>query len=95
MTKVAYTPEAAKILLKLERQTARRIREYMDEVGRLDDPRSRGKALVGNLGGLWRYRIGDWRVMSVISDGEADEEPKQIVITVLVVDIGHRKEVYR
>lgn len=96
MTKVEYTPESAKELSKLDRQAARRIREYMGEVEKLPDPRSRGKALASNLAGLWRYRVGDYRVISSITEKETDKEPKQIIIiTVLVVHVGHRKKIYK
>lgn len=53
MTTVEYTPESAKELSKLDRQAASRIRAYMGEVGKLADPRSRGKGLTSNLSGLW------------------------------------------
>ncbi len=56
------------------------------EVAGLADPRMRGKALVGDKKGLWRYRVGDYRVMCQIDDGR---------LVVLVIAIGHRKEVYR
>ena len=59
MTKVDYTPEAEKELSKLDRQVARRIRDYMGEVEKLEDLRSRGKGLTSNLSGLWRYRERD------------------------------------
>lgn len=95
MTKIEYTPESEKELSKLDRQTAKRIRSYMDEVQALDDPRSRGKGLTSNLSGLWRYRVGDYRVITVITEKETDEEPKQIVVTVLVVHVRHRREVYK
>ena len=95
MTKVEYTPESAKELSKLDRQAARRIREYMGEVEKLPDPRSRGKALASNLAGLWRYRMGDYRVISSITEKETEEKPKQIIITVLVVHVGHRKKIYK
>lgn len=95
MTVVEYTPESAKELSKLDRQDAKRICGYMAEVGALEDPRSRGKGLTSNLSGLWRYRVGDYRVISRITEKETDEEPKQIIITVLVVHVGHRKEVYK
>ena len=95
MTKVEYTPESEKELSKLDRQNAKRIRAYMDEVQTLKDPRSRGKGLTSNLSGLWRYRIGDYRVISVITEKETEGEPKQILITVLVVHIGHRRDVYK
>ena len=51
-----------------------------------DDPRSTGKALTGPLGGLWRYRVGDYRVICEINDGS---------LRILVVQIGNRREVYR
>lgn len=75
------------LLRKLDKQTARRIVDYMDErVAVLDDPRNIGKILSGPLGGLWRYRVGDCRVICDIQDE---------VLRVLVVNIGNRREVYR
>ncbi len=84
---IDYTGTARKQLLKLDKQTARRIVDFMDaRVAPADDPRSTGKALSGPLGGFWRYRVGDCRVICDIQDG---------ALRVLVVDIGHRREVYR
>jgi mRNA interferase RelE/StbE len=51
-----------------------------------EDPHSIGKALKGPLGDLWRYRVGDFRIFCDIQDG---------VLTVLVLQIGNRREVYR
>ena len=48
---------------KLDRQVLRRIKTYLDEVCELEDPRSRGKGLTGDLAGYWRYRVGDYRVI--------------------------------
>lgn len=73
-------------LRKMDKQTARRIRSELEEIAELDDPRSRGKAFVGNLAGLWCYRVGDYRIVCDIEDG---------VLVVLVVDVAHRREVYR
>ena len=77
-----------KALSKLDRQASRRILIYLDEhVARAADPRSVGKALTGStLGNLWRYRVGDYRVIADIRDE---------IVTVLVVRIGHRGDVYR
>ena len=59
----------------------------MDErVAVLDNPRTLGKGLSGLLGGLWRYRVGDCRVICEIQDG---------ALCVLVVKLGNRREVYR
>ena len=50
------------------------------------DPRARGKALTGELSGFWRYRVDDWRVLCRIEDAR---------LIVLVVDLEHRREIYR
>ncbi|MNZ71250.1 Toxin RelE [compost metagenome] len=84
---IDYTQTALNQLRKLDKQSARRILDFMDErVAQRDDPRSTGKALTGPLGGLWRYRVGDFRVICEIQDGE---------LRVLVVELGNRREVYR
>lgn len=71
---------------KLEKQVAKRITAKLREVSQLDDPRSMGKGLTGNLAGLWRYRVGDYRIICDIEDG---------VLLILVVDVAHRREVYK
>ena len=85
---INYTESALRQLKKLDRPTALRILDYMNErVALADDPRILGKSLVGpKLGSYWRYRVGDVRVICNIQDGE---------LCVLVVEIGHRKQVYR
>ena len=85
--RIEYAETAKKQLRKLDKVAARRIVDFMDErVAPSDDPRELGKALKGSLGDLWRYRVGDFRVFSDIQDG---------VLTVLVLQIGNRREVYR
>jgi len=84
---IDYTDTALKQLRGLDKPTARRILDYLD--GRVvgsGDPRSAGKALTGPLGGLWRYRVGDYRVICDLQDGR---------MRVLVVQLGNRGEVYR
>ena len=82
-----YTETARNQLRMLDRPTARRIVDYMSEgLASLEDPRSRGRALIGPLGGLWRYRVGDYRVLCELRD-EA--------LRVLVVRIAHRSRAYR
>lgn len=84
---IEYTRTAETQLRKLDRQIAKRILDYLDDkIAPLDNPRSRGKALVGPLGELWRYRIGDYRVICEIQDN---------VMRVLVVEAGHRKKMYK
>ena len=84
---IDYSDTAKTQLRKLDKQTARRILDFMNErVIVRDDRRSTGKALTGPLGGLWRYRVGDYRVICEINDGS---------LRILVVQIGNRREVYR
>ena len=84
---IEYAEAAKKQLRKLDKPAARRIVDFMDErVAPSDDPRALGKALKGSLGELWRSRVGDYRVLCDIQDG---------VLTVLVLQVGNRREVYR
>lgn len=84
--KIEYSELAKRELSKLDRPMQLKIKNYLNDVATLEDPRSRGKCLVGNLGGLWRYRIGDYRIICEILDDK-------ILITVL--HIAHRKDVYK
>lgn len=83
--RIEYTETARKQLKKLDKAMQKRILDYMDEVALLENPRSRGKALVENMRGLWRYRVGDYRVICEIQES-------RIIISVL--KIGHRKNIY-
>ena len=85
---IKYTESSSKQLKKLDQQTALRVLNHMDErVAVLADPRSLGKNLKGpKMGEYWRYRVGDIRVICNIVDGQ---------LTVLVIEIGNRREVYR
>ncbi|WP_339487311.1 type II toxin-antitoxin system RelE family toxin [Pseudomonas sp. EL_65y_Pfl2_R95] len=84
---IEYTQTAKTQLRKLDKQSAKRILDYLDEriIGR-DDPRSTGRALSGPLGGLWRYRVGGFRVICDIQDG---------ALRILVVQLANRRDVYR
>ena len=84
---IEFDPRVEKDLRKIGPQAARRIRDYLrDRIAVLEDPRQLGHPLKGQLAELWRYRIGDYRVVCELRDE---------VLVVLVVRIGHRKEVYR
>ena len=85
---IKYAGSASKQLKKLDKQTALRVLDYMDDrVAALDDPRALGKNLKGpKIGEYWRYRVGDIRVICNIVDGQ---------MMVLVIEIGNRREVYR
>ena len=86
--RIEFDPAAERELGKLEPQVARRILRFLHErVANLEDPRSIGEALRGSrLGEFWKYRVGDYRIISSIGDG---------ALRILVVRIGNRREVYR
>ena len=77
--------KAQKQFKKLDSVTKRRLEKFFDEIETLENPRSRGKALVGNLAGLWCYRVGDYRLICHINDDE---------LVILCLEIAHRNKVY-
>ena len=80
-----YSLEAERQLSKLDKTVQKRIKKYLNEVEKLENPRLRGKGLTSNLSGLWRYRVGDYRIICKIAD-------EQLII--FVVAVAHRKEIY-
>jgi mRNA interferase RelE/StbE len=85
---IKFDDKAKKDLAAIDKAAAKRITKFLRErVSQLDDPRSIGEALKGStLGAFWKYRVGDYRIISDIEDG---------ALRVLVVRIGNRREVYR
>ena len=85
---INFETAAEKDLAKLDHSTARHIVIFLRErLAVLDDPRSIGQALRGaKLGDFWKYRVGDYRVIASIKDSE---------VTIIVVRVGNRKEIYR
>ena len=85
--RIEFHPDAAKELGRLDRTAAARIvRTLETRIATQDDPRTLGAALRGEHSGYWRWRIGDYRVVARIEDER---------ITLLIVRVGHRREVYR
>ncbi|MGH8321769.1 MAG: type II toxin-antitoxin system RelE family toxin [Gammaproteobacteria bacterium] len=86
--KIELTGDARKQLRKLDKPVAARIFAFLEQcVAVLDNPRTLGEPLHGpELHRYWKYRVGNYRIITSIQD-EA--------ITILVVRIGHRREVYR
>ena len=84
---VVLSNKARKNLKKLNKTVSAMliawIRKNLHET---ENPRALGKALTANLSGLWRYRVGDYRIITEIQDE---------IITVLVLEIGHRREIYQ
>ncbi len=84
--KINFSEVAVKQLRKLDKQVAKRIVDYLaDRVSILDDPKKQGKALAYNKAELWRDRVSDYRVICQIDDE---------TITILVIGVGHRKDIY-
>lgn len=83
---VEYSKTAVKQLKIMDRKIAAFIVSYIDEkLINCENPRLFGKALKGDLNEIWRYRVGDYRILAKIEDD-------RVIIT--IVEIGHRKEVY-
>lgn len=85
--KIEISRTAERQITKLNRDTQRLILRFLRQrVATADNPRQWGKPLQGEKQGLWRYRVGDYRLICDIQDER---------ITVLVLVVGHRKDVYR
>lgn len=84
---IEFNRTAEKQIRKLDRKAQETIVRFLRErVQPTGDPRQWGKPLRGEKRGLWRYRVGDYRLICDIQDEK---------ITVLVLAVGHRKDVYR
>ncbi|PYG61471.1 addiction module RelE/StbE family toxin [Rhizobium sp. UGM030330-04] len=86
--RIEFQRAAVKQLGKLAKSDANRIISFLaDRIAKDDNPRKTGAALQGSeLGNFWRYRVGDYRIICDIQDHK---------LVVLVVEIGHRREIYR
>lgn len=86
--RIELAAEADRELGKLDQQVARRLLKFLHErLAPLEDPRCIGEALKGSrFGELWKYRVGDYRIVASIEDDR---------VLILVVRFGHRREVYR
>ncbi|MGO9126279.1 MAG: type II toxin-antitoxin system RelE family toxin [Terriglobales bacterium] len=85
--KVELSTNASKQLNKLDKPIADRILRFLRErVETLDDPRAIGAKLQGTLSEFWKYRVGDYRLICSLEDER---------FVVLVLRIGHRREIYR
>ena len=83
---IRFSFEALKQLRKLDRYTVRLIDSWISKhLENCEDPRATGKPTLPNQTGQWRYRIGDYRMLCEIHDN---------VLLILVIKIGHRREVY-
>lgn len=86
MYTVIFDDKAKKIFKKLDISIQKYILKYMNDEMLLETPKSFGKPLMYERSGEWRYRVGDYRVICKILDK---------VLIILVIDVDHRKDVYR
>ena len=84
--RIELSDDAEAFIAKLDRHEQKRFSKFFDRLMSRDNPRLLGKALSGPLGTFWSYRVGDYRIICDIHDN---------VLTVEVIRIGHRREVYR
>jgi len=84
--RVEFDRDAARELRKLGTEAQRLILRYLRaRIATANDPRRFGRPLLGDLKGFWRYRVGDYRVVATIEDDR---------FVVVVVKVGHRRDVY-
>jgi mRNA interferase RelE/StbE len=85
--KILFDRNADKQLKKIDKTQQRIIVNWITKnLENTNDPRVFGKALKGNLKDYWRYRIGDYRIIAEINDDE---------VKILIIEIGHRKDIYK
>ena len=85
--KVFYSRDAEKQFKKMDKQSAKRLLEWIElRLVNCQNPRLWGEALVGDVSGFWKYRIGDFRLICEIKDNE---------LIIQIVTIGNRKEIYK
>lgn len=87
MYRVEFSESAIKDLKKIDKSVVKIIKNWIvknlvDTV----DPRIHGKALTGNLKGIWRYRVGDYRLFAEINDE---------VLKIFLFEVAHRREIYK
>ena len=83
---VEYSKTAVNTIKKMNSSTSKLIRTWIEKnLMNTENPRIKGKPLTGDLKGLWRYRVGDYRILAEIQDDK---------IVILILDIGHRSKIY-
>jgi mRNA interferase RelE/StbE len=84
--RIDYTANTRKALRKLDPGIRVMILKWVDKnLEGCSNPRAHGKALTGNFSGLWRYRVGDYRLIAEIQDDR---------LVILMLQAGHRREIY-
>ena len=84
---VEFTKEALRQLKKLDRQSAALILGWIRKnLENCENPRIHGKGLTANRSEQWRYRVGDYRIIAEIQDDK---------VIILVLNVGHRRDIYQ
>lgn len=85
--KVEFTKKAIKNLSKLDKKNAKLIMSWISKnLVDCENPRQYGKDLKGDKKGIWRYRVGDYRILANIQDDK---------VIIMLLEIGYRKEIYK
>lgn len=83
---VHFTLQADKQFAKLDKEIQKRIQKFLNtKLSKMIDPRQLGSPLTGTLSHFWRYRVGDYRLLCSMKDNQ---------LTILIVEVGHRREIY-
>ena len=84
---IKFDPRAIKELKKIDKVAQKRIFNYLrKKIAIEENPRIFGKSLKGDKKGLWRYRVGNYRIICELQD-------KNMIV--LVIKVGHRKSIYK
>jgi mRNA interferase RelE/StbE len=83
--KISSSSGFDKSVSKLDPQEIRRLKRFLERLQILENPRVVGKSLTGNLGDVWRYRVGDYRLLVTLDDAES---------TIVALAYAHRSRVY-
>jgi len=85
--KIEFTPTAVRELAALDKPIQKRVVEFLEHrVAKSDDPRTLAGSMSGRFAGLWRFRVGDYSVICDIKDD---------LLLIVVIHLGHRRDVYR
>lgn len=86
MYRLKYSEKAVKQLSKLDKYTQNLILNWIgNNLENCANPRAKGKGLTANMSKMWRYRVGDYRIICDIRDNE---------LIILVISVGHRRDIY-
>ncbi len=86
MYHVEFTESALRVLEKMDKHTSAFIISWIKKnLEGCDNPRQHGKGLVANRSGQWRYRVGDYRILAEIQENK---------LVILVLTVGHRRDIY-